>query len=237
MGTREPAHENRARGDRRERHARHRVRRPQPQQLLPRRLAGRHGQSRRQDHVDRRADARRQRRRLCPRRDCRRRHEVLTMKRVSLLGAALILSAFAASAAAQSNAAPRVFNTAKVKLERGQQIVGGTVTSSDPDIYCAMANSSFDFLWIEMQHSPLTYQEVARMIWACRGAPAMPFIRVPDSTPGDIQKAMDIGGLGIIIPLVDSVEEIRSAVEYTMYPPRGKRSLGNGQYGALYGND
>jgi 4-hydroxy-2-oxoheptanedioate aldolase len=75
------------------------------------------------------------------------------------------------------------------------------------------------------------------MIWACRGAPAMPFIRVPDATPGDIQKATDIGALGIIIPLVDSVEEIRSAVEYTMYPPQGKRSLGNGQYGALYGND
>ena len=69
----------------------------------------------------------------------------------------------------------------------------------------AMASSGFDYLWIEMQHSPLTYQEVARMIWACRGAPAMPFIRVPDSTPGDIQKAMDIGALGIIIPLVDSV--------------------------------
>jgi 4-hydroxy-2-oxoheptanedioate aldolase len=100
-----------------------------------------------------------------------------------------------------------------------------------------MANSGFDYLWIEMQHSPLTYSDVARMIWACRGAPAMPFIRVPDSTPGDIQKAMDIGAVGIIIPLVDSVEEIRSAVEYTMYPPRGKRSLGSGQYGALYGSD
>jgi 2-keto-3-deoxy-L-rhamnonate aldolase RhmA len=154
----------------------------------------------------------------------------------SLIGVAITGCLFAAGALAQS-AAPRMYNTAKVKLERGEQIVGGTVTSPDPDIYCAMANSGFDFLWIEMQHSPLTYQDVARMIWACRGAPAMPFIRVPDSTPGDIQKAMDIGALGIIIPLVDSVEEIRSAVEYTMYPPAGKRSLGNGQYGALYGSD
>jgi 4-hydroxy-2-oxoheptanedioate aldolase len=153
------------------------------------------------------------------------------------VAAALIALAFAVGAGAQQNAPARIYNTAKVKLQRGEQIVGGTVTSPDPDIYCAMANSGFDYLWIEMQHSPLTYQEVARMIWACRGAPAMPFIRVPDSTPGDIQKAMDIGALGIIIPLVDSVEEIRSAVEYTMYPPRGKRSLGNGQYGALYGND
>jgi 2-keto-3-deoxy-L-rhamnonate aldolase RhmA len=150
--------------------------------------------------------------------------------------ATLVALGFAASSAAQ-NAGPRIYNTAKVKLERGEQIVGGTVTSPDPDIYCAMARSGFDFLWIEMQHSPLTYQEVARMIWACRDAPAVPFIRVPDSTPGDIQKATDIGALGIIIPLVDSVEEIRSAVEYTMYPPQGKRSLGNGQYGALYGSD
>jgi 2-keto-3-deoxy-L-rhamnonate aldolase RhmA len=158
------------------------------------------------------------------------------MTRAVLVASAVIGCALSIGAAAQQSS-QRMYNAAKVKLERGEQIVGGTVTTADPDIYCAMANSGFDFLWIEMQHSPLTYQEVARMIWACRGAPAVPYIRVPDSTPGDIQKAMDIGALGIIIPLVDSVEEIRSAVEYTMYPPQGKRSLGNGQYGALYGND
>ena len=158
------------------------------------------------------------------------------MTRSTLVGAALAAAALTTSVVAQQNAAPRAYNAAKAKLDRGEQIVGGTVTSADPDIYCAMARSGFDFLWIEMQHSPLTYQEVARMIWACRDAPAVPFIRVPDSTPGDIQRATDIGALGIIIPLVDSVEEIRSAVEYTMYPPQGKRSLGNGQYGALYGN-
>jgi 4-hydroxy-2-oxoheptanedioate aldolase len=158
------------------------------------------------------------------------------MRKTALFGLAFVGFSLTLGAAAQESSA-RLYNTAKAKLARGEQVVGGTVTSPDPDIYCAMANSGFDYLWIEMQHSPLTYQEVARMIWACRGAPAVPFIRVPDATPGDIQKAMDIGALGIIIPLVDSVEEIRSAVEFTMYPPRGKRSLGNGQYGALYGRD
>jgi 4-hydroxy-2-oxoheptanedioate aldolase len=155
----------------------------------------------------------------------------------NVLGALVLAAAvlFCSTVGAQEK--PRIYNTAKQKLQRGESIVGGTVTSPDPDVYCAMASSGFDFLWIEMQHSPLTYQEVARMIWACRGAPAVPFIRVPDSTPGDIQKAMDIGALGIIVPLVDTVEEIRSAVEYAMYPPRGVRSLGNGQYGALYGSD
>ena len=64
----------------------------------------------------------------------------------------------ASSALAQSGDA-RLFNPAKQKLLAGERIVGGTVTSSDPAIYCAMANAGYDFLWIEMQHSPLDDQD------------------------------------------------------------------------------
>ena len=131
----------------------------------------------------------------------------------------------------------RIFNTVKLKLSEGRQVVGGTVASSDPEIYCAMANAGFDFLWIEMQHSPLTYQDVARMIWACRDAPAIPFIRVPDATEGDIQKAVDIGALGIIVPMVTDAEKVARAVRFAKYPPIGVRSQGGGQYRALWGDD
>src|SRR2546429_8402066 len=99
------------------------------------------------------------------------------------------------------------------------------------------SNAGYDFLWIEMQHSPLTYGDVAKMIWACRGASAMPFIRVPDATEGDIQKATDIGAVGIIVPTVDTVEKAQAAVKWSKYPPEGRRSQGNGQYGALWGSD
>jgi 2-keto-3-deoxy-L-rhamnonate aldolase RhmA len=131
----------------------------------------------------------------------------------------------------------RVYNTAKQKLKEGKPLVGATVFSPDPNIYCAMANAGYDFLWIEMQHSPLTYEDVAKMIWACRGASAMPFIRVPDATESDIQKATDIGALGIIVPTVDTLEKAQAAVKWSKYPPEGRRSQGNGQYGALWGSD
>jgi 4-hydroxy-2-oxoheptanedioate aldolase len=131
----------------------------------------------------------------------------------------------------------RIFNTVKEKLERGEQVVGGTIDTADPDVYCAVANAGFDFTWIEMQHSPLTYSEVADMIWACRDAPAIPFIRIPTATEGDIQKATDIGALGVIVPMVDAMHEIEDAVTYAHYPPMGKRSQGGGQYGALWGRD
>ena len=149
-----------------------------------------------------------------------------------------ISCAFANSPAfAQQANSTRTFNTVKVKLAEGKQVVGGTVQIPDPDTYCAVANSGFDFLWIEMQHSPLTYQDVAHMIMACKGSTAMPFIRVPDATEGDIQKAVDIGAVGIIIPMVEDLEKVRNAVKFAKYPPVGKRSQGNGQYGALWGSD
>ncbi len=131
----------------------------------------------------------------------------------------------------------RMYNTVKQKLLRGEPVVGGTINTDDPNIYCAMAESGFDFLWIEMQHSPLMYDDVARMIWACKDAPAIPFIRVPDATEGDIQKAVDIGALGIVVPMVHTVEEAEAAVRYAKYPPIGRRSRGGGQYGRLWGRD
>src|SRR4029077_8575043 len=160
--------------------------------------------------------------------------EVAMMRRLILAGAVALIGACPAVEAQQ---APKGYNTAKQKLMDGKQIVGGTVYSPDPNMYCAMANAGFDFLWIELQHSPMTYQDVARMIFACRGSAGMPFIRVPDATEGDIQKATDIGALGIIVPTVDTVEKAEAAVKWSKFPPVGRRSQGAGQYRDLWGSD
>ncbi len=153
------------------------------------------------------------------------------------LTALALLAAATLPLAAQPKQQPRIFNTVKTKLAEGKQVVGGTIQVPDPDTYCTMANSGFDFTWIEMQHSPMSWQDVAHMIMACKGAPAVPFIRVPDATEGDIQKAVDMGAAGIIIPMVEDINKVRNAIKFAMYPPLGKRSQGGGQYGALWGPD
>jgi 4-hydroxy-2-oxoheptanedioate aldolase len=156
------------------------------------------------------------------------------MRPCLLLAAAALLAATTANLTARQTA-PALYNTVKQKLADGKSVVGGTISLPDPEIYCAVANAGFDFTWIEMQHSPLTYQDVARMIGYCRGAAAIPFIRVADATEGDVQKAADVGALGIIVPMVDTVEKAMAAVRFAKYPPVGRRSQGGGQYGALWG--
>ena len=80
------------------------------------------------------------------------------------IGVALLLLSVTGLGGQQPAPPGAVYNTVKQKLADGKQVVGGTISIPDPEIYCAMARSGFDFTWIEMQHSPLTYQDVARMI-------------------------------------------------------------------------
>ena len=163
----------------------------------------------------------------------------MSVKRVVLFAgvSAMLWLTIPSVARAQAAAAPKIYNTAKQKLQQGKQIIGGTITSPDPNMYCAEANAGVDFTWIEMQHSPLNYFQVAALLKACPHALATPMIRVPDATESDIQKALDIGALGIVVPTVDTVEKAELAVKWAKYPPFGRRSQGGGQYREFYGAD
>lgn len=136
------------------------------------------------------------------------------------------------------------FNTVITKLNEGKQIFSNTIMQ--PDLEAAKkACEGQDFVWIEMQHSRLTWREAEDLIRVIAEAGCIPFVRVPSANAGDIQKATDAGALGIIIPMVYTVEEARNAVMYAKWPigsrdnpntkPWGHRSSGGGQYSALWG--
>jgi 2-keto-3-deoxy-L-rhamnonate aldolase RhmA len=142
-------------------------------------------------------------------------------------------------------AGSQTFNTVITKLHEGKQIFSNTV--SDPDLAAVKkACEGQDFIWIEMQHSTLTWRETQQIIKVVAEAGCIPFVRVPTANEGDIQKATDAGALGIIVPMVDSVEEARNAVMFSKFPighrdnpnvkPWGHRSSGGAQAPSLWGS-
>ncbi len=122
----------------------------------------------------------------------------------------------------------RIWNPAKAKLVAGGPMIGGTVRATDPRTYCAMAAAGYDFVWVEMQHESISWEQVARMWRTCPG-PAAPGARVAYADEREIQHATDMGALVIVVPTVDSVEEAQAAVDWTYFPPLGRRSAGGGQ--------
>jgi len=124
----------------------------------------------------------------------------------------------------------QIWNPVMIKMMRGEPVTGGTVFSTDtPETYCAMANAGYDFIWTEMQHNQRDWESVGRMWRACPHAKAVPGVRVAYTDEREIQHAMDLGALVIVVPTVRSLAEGVAARDWTMFPPLGKRSLGGGQ--------
>jgi 4-hydroxy-2-oxoheptanedioate aldolase len=124
----------------------------------------------------------------------------------------------------------KIWNPVMIKMMKGEKVTGGTVFSTDsPETYCAMANAGYDFIWTEMQHDSRDWGTVAKMWKACPHAKAVPGVRVAYTDEREIQHAMDLGALVIVVPTVRSVEEGKAARDWTMFPPLGKRSQGGGQ--------
>jgi len=124
----------------------------------------------------------------------------------------------------------KIWNPAKLKLMQGGKVTGATLFgATDPSVYCAMANAGYDFIWTEMQHDQKDWQAVARMWRTCPTAKAVPGVRVAYTDEREIQHALDAGALVIVVPTVDTAEEARAAVNWTYFPPLGRRSNGGGQ--------
>ncbi len=125
------------------------------------------------------------------------------------------------------------YNIAKERLFNDEQITSYTISSFDPELYCEVGKH-FDYVWFEMQHSTMSFDEVRRMIQTCPRVGAAPLIRMPDAIEANVQKAMDLGALGIIVPTVDDALEARDAARFTRYPPFGRRSAGGGAAYSLW---
>jgi 2-keto-3-deoxy-L-rhamnonate aldolase RhmA len=136
--------------------------------------------------------------------------------------------------ASMNNPSARLYNNAKQKLLDGKQIFTYTISRLDVDLYCQVAQH-YDYIWFEMQHSTMSFRDIEEMIAACPRPIATPVIRVPDELESNIQKATDIGALGIVVPTVDTVEKAMAAARYARYPPDGRRSQGAGQAGSIWG--
>ncbi|MEE3332346.1 MAG: aldolase/citrate lyase family protein [Myxococcota bacterium] len=114
------------------------------------------------------------------------------------------------------------------RLDAGDPLYGTIVTLTTPQVSDALARMGFDWLWLDMEHGPLDLAIVQSLIQGA-GPECACLVRVPANDPVWLQRVLDLGPAGVIVPHVASADEARSAVAACRYPPRGRRSIGIGR--------
>ena len=111
------------------------------------------------------------------------------------------------------------------KLLSRKTLIGTLVTLPSPPLAEILADTGFDWLWIDAEHSPMEMGDVQSILQAVGNRCACA-VRVPSSNEVYIKKALDIGAAAIITPHVDSVEIAEQVIQWVKYPPLGERSIG-----------
>jgi 2-keto-3-deoxy-L-rhamnonate aldolase RhmA len=107
-------------------------------------------------------------------------------------------------------------------LLRETPVIGPIISLPCPDVADLLSRAGFDYLWIDLEHSPMDICDAQALIQAVGGrVPCV--IRVPEVSEAWIKKALDTGCDGIVIPQIRSAAEARAAVAWCQYPPAGRR--------------
>lgn len=114
--------------------------------------------------------------------------------------------------------------TFRARLRRGERLVGTIASLASPEVTEILADSGYDWLFLESEHAPMGALELQRMIMGARDLPCV--VRLPNHAEIEIKRALDAGAAGIIAPQVNNAAQAAAIVAYAKFPPQGRRGVG-----------
>ena len=120
-------------------------------------------------------------------------------------------------------------NLVKQNLAAGERVLGSMVSSSSrPGSPASAPNAGAEFVMYCMEHTGAGYETLKPQFALCRALGIAPLVRVPATEYHFVARALDIGALGVMVPLVDTREQAERIVSFTRYPPQGRRGAAFG---------
>ena len=112
------------------------------------------------------------------------------------------------------------------KLKAGEGVYGLWVTLESPSITEMAVALGLDWVVIDAEHGHLDWGDIVGHIRATVRSNTVVLVRVSDLDIGLIKRSLDIGADGVVVPWVESAEQLREAVSFAHYPPAGLRGIG-----------
>jgi 4-hydroxy-2-oxoheptanedioate aldolase len=128
-------------------------------------------------------------------------------------------------------------NPVRAKLKNGQPSVGTWLTLPDPVAAQLMAHTGFEWLTIELEHTPTSFETAAQMFAIVSASGRVPLARVPWNTGENIKRVLDTGAWGVVVPMVNTRDEAQAAVNAARYRPIGQRSIGGQLHATNFDTD
>ena len=120
-------------------------------------------------------------------------------------------------------------NATKQKLSEGHLVLGLSIRlTRTPEAAKIAKATGHDFLFIDMEHTGLSFETVVDMSVAALDTGVTPIVRVIGHDHWQASRVLDCGAMGGVVPHVDDAAQAQAAVNACKYPPVGHRSMSGG---------
>lgn len=115
-------------------------------------------------------------------------------------------------------------NMVRAALGQGIPVFGTMIQEMrSPAVPIILANAGFDFVFLDMEHGTFNIETAADLVKVIRLVGMTPLVRVPDGQYHVIAPLLDAGAQGIMVPRVETKDQVEHVVSCAKYPPLGKR--------------
>lgn len=118
---------------------------------------------------------------------------------------------------------------------RATPLIGSWLMAANPIISELMATAGFEFLVVDMEHSPMDVPDMVSMLHALSGTKSTPVVRLPWSDMVLVKRVLDAGAQTVMFPFIQNKAEAEAAVSFTRYPPHGVRGVAAMHRGSQFG--
>lgn len=130
-----------------------------------------------------------------------------------------------------------IINRFKAALRAGQPQLGIWSSLCSPLAAEALAQSQFDWVLFDAEHSPVEMSGLLPLLQAAGNGSASAAVRPPWNDTVLIKRVLDIGAQTLLIPFVQNATEAAQAVAATRYPPTGVRGVAGATRASSYGRN
>lgn len=120
-------------------------------------------------------------------------------------------------------------------------LLGTWLKLSSIEVVEILADAGFDFIVIDLEHSPLDLSSAFRAIALAQALGMGALVRVPDHGHGNMQRVLDAGASGVLVPHVSSAADAQKIASQMLFEPLGSRGIGStsraGKWGMMKSSD
>jgi 2-dehydro-3-deoxyglucarate aldolase len=121
---------------------------------------------------------------------------------------------------------PEQIRALRASLAAGRPSIGSWIQLPDASVAEIMGQAGYDWVAVDLEHGAIDLQQLPNLFRALELGGTLPLVRVAQGHPNDCKQALDAGAAGVVVPMVETADQLVQVRDACRWPPAGTRGVG-----------